>query len=376
MDFLFLLILEESSMFSGKVKEHMKSFWLFRTNLKQLEYYHDYTFFNTSIEQFKQKCHDFYILQGIWFLENDIFDEFIVWRLAPSGGSYPTQISYEVNGKRFIQNFVDRFEGLFGAKSPPHTTFFRGGFPEYGKLTRMRPDFFGLKLYCGTGQRVQPQHGGIYDKILVEDDRDLGKGAIPFYKTANPNIFKPLTMEQQYDICWPCNFSQLTYKGQEWFIKEVGKSTYLKGLKILHVGNKPEVGKELCKKYKVSNIEFAGHVSRPDLNALLNYSKLGLVTSNLNDGCPRIITEILCAGIPLLVRDETRLLDYYGYDGLDSIDKQTHVRTLEGSFTSIDGNIMSMINYWIDKKKSAYEDLDRLSMTNICNRNLAQWGMV
>lgn len=366
MDFLFLLILEENSMFSGKVKEHMKSFWLFRTNLKQLEYYHRYT----DLDEFKQKCHDFYLLQGIWFLENDIFDEVVIWRLAPEKVSYQKEIIFEVNGKQFIQRFVDSFEKCFDYPQPA-VTFFRGGFPEYGKLTRMRPEYFGLSLYCGTGQRVQPQHGGVYDKILVEDDRDLGKGAIPFYKTANQQIFKPSKNKEllkifgpEIDICWPCNFSQLSYKGQEFFIREVGRSDYLKALKILHVGNKPEVGRKLCKKYGVSNIEFAGHVSRPDLNALLNYSKLGLVTSNLNDGCPRIITEIMCAGIPLLLRDITRALYYY----------------IRGTFSFTDKDIEAWVKSALgscgEVRREARKTLTRLSMTNICNRNLAQWGMI
>lgn len=348
----------------------MKAFWLFRTNLRQLEYYHQYT----KLEEFKLKCHDFYLLQGIWFLENDIFDEVVIWRLTPLWAAAASQkeIIFEVNGKKFIQRFVDKFEDCFNCVPKPEVTFFRGGFPEYGKLTRMQPGYFGLSLYCGTGQRVFPQHAGIYNKILVEDDRDEGENTIPFYKTANQQIFKPLIVSQKYDICWPCNFSQVSYKGQEFFIKEVGKSTYLKGLKILHIGNKPEIGRRLCKKYGVINIEFAGYVSRPDLNLLLNQGKLGLVTSNQNDGCPRIITEILCAGIPLVVRDETRLLGYYT---VDDFEDQKHVWYL-GYPSDIDRFITTAINYWLDYKKSACKDLDRLSMDNICNRNLAHWGLL
>ena len=76
----------------------MKVMWLFRSNIRELEYYHQFT----SLEEFKEKCHDFYILQGICYLENDYLDEFIVWRLSPNfpyiGNSFVLP-----NGKKFSQ---------------------------------------------------------------------------------------------------------------------------------------------------------------------------------------------------------------------------------------------------------------------------------
>lgn len=338
----------------------MKSFWLFRTNLRQLEYYHDYI----DLEEFKRKCHDFYLLQGIWFLENNIFDEVIIWRLTPKHTNFQKEIIFYINGNRFVQRFVNSFDDCFSYQPTPTVTFFRGGFPEYGKLTRMRPGFFGLSLYCGTGKRVRPQHAGSYNKILVEDDRDYGNHTITFYKTANQEIFKPLIIGQRYDICWPCNFSQRSYKGQEFFIKEVSKSAYLKGLKILHIGNKPEIGKGLAKTHGLTNITFMGHLTRPDLNALLNQCKVALVTSNQNDGSPRIITEIMCAGIPLLLRMDTRALFYYRKDVVNFND------------SDIESKIKSALQNHARLKKIALSETPRLSMDVICKRNLALWGQL
>lgn len=287
----------------------MKTFWLFRTNLRQYEYYHSID----NLEQFKKQCHDFYLLMGIWMLENTELEEFVVWRLVKeqSGhAKYSGRKEFEVNGKKFIQLFVDDFNDCFQFEQfpRPDITLFRGGFPDYGKITKANPNYFGLKLYLGAGQRVFPKYGGIYDKILVEDERDMNPNfdCIPFYKTANPNIFYPMDLEKKWNICWPCNFSQEKYKGQEWFIKQVAKSDYLKSLKILHVGNVPKRGRDLCKKYGVNNIVFKGWVTRPELNEYLNQSNLGLVTSNELDGSPRILTEILCTGIPVGIRYETR----------------------------------------------------------------------
>lgn len=329
----------------------MKSFWLFRTNLRPLEYYHKIN----TLERFKRECHDFYLLQGIWFLENGIFDEVVVWRLRPNNVS-DFEIVFEVNGKKFIQRFVNDFNECFYYPSP-QITFFRGGFPEYAKLTSSHATHFGLKLYYGAGRRIQSRHGGVYDKILVEDQRDYGPNTIPFYKTANPNIFYPMYLEKKFDICWPCNFAQLKYKGQEWFIKQVAASGYLKSLKILHVGNNPNVGKELSKKYKVNNIEYKGWVSRPELNKYLNQSKIGLVTSNEQDGSPRVITEILCSGIALLKRRGTRVVQSY-----------SNSATLTDYNTDKENKFK--IGY-LSEESDIY--LSDVSMDSACQKNLELW---
>jgi hypothetical protein len=342
----------------------MKTFWLFRTNLRIKEYYHEFT----TVEELKQKCHDFYLLQCIWFLENNVYDEVVIWRLAPSYTCYMKELTIIVNGKKFIQRFVDDFSECLQFPAP-QVTLFRGGFNEYNKLTKHFPGFFGLKLYCGTSNRVVPQ-GGKYDRVLVEDSRDLAsvKGSIPFYKTANPHIFHPTPLANKYDICWPCNFSQAAYKGQRWFIEQVAKSDYLQSLKIVHVGNKPARGEKWCKKAGVTNIEFWGHVDRATLNGALNQSKIGLVTSNIADGCPRVVTEILCSGTPLIFRCDTRVLPYYT---CDEIMAQTHVFMVESSMSDFPDNA---ITYGYEYKASAIKDLPRLALDTICRMNVELWG--
>ena len=118
------------------------------------------------------------------------------------------------------------------------------------------------------------------------------------------------------DILWPNNLSQIRYKGAEYFIDKISKSKFLKSLNIVHAGNNPKLLNKIKNNYGVTNIKSAGLISRPVLNKLLNQSKFGLVTSNRTDGCPRISTEILCSGTPLLIRDKTRLLKYYKQRGV------------------------------------------------------------
>lgn len=280
----------------------MKTFWLFRTNLRQYEDYHSID----NLDEFKNKCYDYYLLMGIWLLENTTVDEFVVWRQR-IGGHNDHDIIFNIGKKKFIQKFAN-FNDCFNYNNPD-ITLFRGGFSEYDNLTRHDPDFFGLKLYLGAGQRVYPQYRGKYDKILVEDERDLRlnkNGDIFFYKTANPVIFYPINCSKEWDICWPCNFTQKKYKGQEWFIRKISESKFLQSLKIVHVGNNPDMGYDICKQFGVKNIEFRGLVNRIELNFYYNKSRMGLVTSNLFDGCPRTITEMLSTGIGLLIRDKTR----------------------------------------------------------------------
>jgi hypothetical protein len=290
----------------------MRSFWLFRSNLRALEYYHKFD----NIEDFESKCHDYYLLMGLWFLKNDYFDEVVIWRLGNHA-----DIVFDIKGKKFIQKWAKNFNETFDY-SKPEISFFRGGFQEYDKVTKEKPQHFGLKLYLGAGRRIVSQWNGKYDVYLMEDRRDFRKDRTckPFYKTASDRIFKPLNMKKDYDICWPCNFVQINYKGQEDFIRAISNDKFLSSLNIVHCGNKPAKGKNLCQKYNVTNIEFVGDQNRPNLNLYLNRSKFGLNNSNQNDGCPRVSTEILMSGTPLLVRNEVRLLPYFKRSGVQEFD--------------------------------------------------------
>lgn len=336
----------------------MRRFYLFRSDLRILEKYHQY---KTS-DDFKKFCWDYYLLQGIYFLENNYFDEVIIWRLQPK--KHQQDIIFNINGKQFIQRWVDDFKEVF--KYPkPLISFFRGGFKSYCKITKLNPKFFGVKLYLGASKRFIPEYGGIYDKILVESEKELKTipDSIPFYKTANPNIFKPLVLKKKYNICWPNNFTQINYKGQEFFISIIRSCPYLKSLKIVHVGNKPEIGMKICKKYNVKNIEFKGHVDRFELNKILNQSKFGLVTSNLNDGCPRISTEILMSGTPLIIREHTKLLKYYKQKGVVEFNDKNIIKRIR----------FSMKHYSKFSNEVLESVKEKLSFSEVCEKNIDLW---
>ena len=334
----------------------MRRFYLFRTNLSTLETYHSIT----NLETFKKECWDFYLLMGLNFLENNYFDEVIIWRLFDTDKK---DIVFDINGKKFIQKWVKDFRDVF-KYSPCDVSFFRGGFPEYCQITNSNEKFFGLKLYLSAGKRLRPQYGGIYDKILIEDEKDgSDNNCIPFYKTTNPNIFKPLNLKKDYDLCIISNFTQLKYKGTDIIISQIPRFPFYQNLKICHVGNNPEVGKTLCKKYEVKNIDFLGKKTRFEVNEILNRSKFGIVASNREDGCPRVITETLCSGTPLFLKTETRLLNYYKTYGIVPFDNQ--------------GNLYRAMTIGYDNynkiKESLQKNLDRLSINKICKMNIDLW---
>jgi hypothetical protein len=290
----------------------------------------------------------------------------IIWRLKKPDVNVP-DIVFDINGRQFVQKFVNNFiECLSYPK--PDITLWRGGFQEYDQVTRTNYRFFSPRsLYLGAGRRIYPQFGGKYDAILIEDERDANPNfkTFPFYKTANNSIFRPIKTKQIFDICWPCNFSQIKYKGQEFFISEIGKSEYLKSLKIVHVGDHPERGKELCQKYGVVNIKFLGLLTRPELNMVLNSSSIGINLSNNMDGCPRVSTEILTSRTPLLIREQTRLLNFYKNEEFGCIVFKDHELEQKIKY-ALDNLVILNKNVW--KAEGTY-----LYMENIWRKNWKIW---
>ena len=343
---------------------NLKKMWLFRSNLRPLENYHSIK----DIETFKKECHDFYLLQLIWYLENDYLDEAIVWRLRPLGEDKNIENKHwKINGKWFSQCWVDNFEEALEQNTlSADISFFRGGFPEYDRLTNHKNKRkLGIKLYLGAGQRVYPVYGGQYDRFLFEEEVTFGKITIPFFKTASPNFFYPIPSmgDPIYDICYIANFNQLTYKGQEKFIKQVSNSKFLQSLRIAHIGNSPDIGRKLCQKYDVYNIEFKGWLERYETNLYLNQSKFGLVYSNKTDGCPRVISEILSTGTPLFISDQTRALNYYRCPGVTSFNDADFERTVNVCMNAYSGI-----------KEQMMKSKRRFSMDLICKRNWKEWN--
>lgn len=343
----------------------MRRLWLFRSDIKHLEYYHSYL----KLDEFEKKCHDYYMLLPLWLLQNDYFDEVTIWRLTDK---VRKPIIFDINKKKYIQRWVYNFRETFDYPKPD-ISFFRGGFKEYDNVTKIKPKHFGLKLYLGAGRRQYSQYGGKYDAYLMEDERDFNPNykCIPFYKTASSYIFHPIKNKEKdihWDLCWPCNFTQMKYKGQKYFMDKIAKEVMLRRLKIVHCGNKPEVGRKIAQEYDITNIEFLGPLTRPQLNVILNSSRFGLVLSNQRDGCPRVLTEILMSGTPLILRDTVRLMDYYKQEG------QGVINTNDKKLTK--NVVNAMINYTNHKSSVLRAIETNLSFDNTNKKNINEWEKI
>jgi hypothetical protein len=342
----------------------MRRFWLFRSNLLPLEPYHKYT----DYKDFKKFCHDFYLLMPLWFIENDYYDEVIIWRLTKHDKK---DIVFEIDGRKFIQRWVKNFTECIRYPKP-EISLFRGGFPEYCKATRTHPNSFGYKLYLGAGPRLFEQYGGIYDGYLLEDEGDFreDKNCIPFYKTAAPSIFYPYDQlnphVEIFDICWPFIYANNHRKGQEEFIRAISKSKFLQSLKIVHCGNRPERGKLICNTYGVNNIKHMGKVDVETLSYMLNHSRLGLCMSNKIDGCPRVMTETLMTGTPLILNEETRLLPLYKKNGVVVVNINNVADRIQWALENLD-DLKRQVNYAIK---------NTISMDSICKKNINRWRQV
>lgn len=337
----------------------MKRFWLFRSNIRNLEYYHKYK----NLEEFEKKCHDFYLLFPIWLLRNGYFDEVVIWRLSRTP---QPDIIFNVNGKIYTQKWVNNFRDVLRFP-PPTVSLWRGGFKEYDEVTKGNHNL-GIRMYLGTGKRIYPQYGGKYDVILQEDKRDFrsNQNCMPFWKTASPYIFNDnisSKVDKKWDICWPCNFTQITQKGQEEFISSIAKYSELKKLNIVHCGNKPNVGEKMCHDYGVTNIDFKGSKSRIELANILNNSKFGLCMSNQRDGCPRIVTEILMTKTPLLISEKTRLLPLYKKKGVIEINPSNMYFRIKWA-----------LEHYEEFKQEIEDSVDNvISFEKICQKNIQRW---
>ena len=349
----------------------MKTFYLFRSNLRHLEYYHKYT----ELKEFEAKCHDFYLLFPLELLKMGKYDKVIIWRLTNKPRKDITFKFKNELGKKvlFIQKFCYRsFDEVF-AYDRPDVSIFRGGFKEYDNLINRSPGFFGKTFYLGASRRFLPSYGGNYDVILYESVKDLPLNYTnsqyiykPFYKTANPKIFFPKDTKPEFDIIWPWKYTSDHRKGEKFFLKAIKDHSGLQQLKIYHCGNEVKKARKLFASFGVTNIICDDIKHYHDMNDVINNGICGILTSDKEDGCPRLSTEILSCGIPLLIRDKTRILDYYNGSGNIGY---TDANELYSKFMFIKENRKSIMK---SLRKRLKKDL---SIREICLENIAEWGI-
>lgn len=209
-----------------------------------------------------------------------------------------------------VRQFDDRFNKELSQHNP-NIIFARGGFKEYHSILKAFPKAF--KIYYGAGRRYMPIEGFTdYQLILtdsVEQMQDIQRQHphIPvslFVKPAPDNIMNPINTKKEYDICFPANGQQYTFKGHE-FVFKTTPSKY----KVLNLGFKAPL------KYP-KNIDSI-RVSRTHIAQYYSKCKMGIVCcSGSIDSCPRVISEMICCGLPIVVLKGVRFWEdkYINYD--------------------------------------------------------------
>lgn len=348
----------------------MKTLYLFRSNLRHLEYYHKYD----NLKEFEKNCHDFYLLFPLELLKMGKFDKAIIWRLI---NKPKDDIVFKFKndlGKKvlFVQKFCYKSFNEAFALPRPDVTIFRGGFKEYDDVVNHISGFFGKTFYLGASRRLLPSYGGMYDVILYESELDLPKKINPmikfkrFFKTANPKIFYPINKTPEFDMVWPWKYTSDQRKGEKFFLSAIRNHPGLQKLKVYHCGNEVKKVKKLFNSYGVNNIVCDDIKHYHDMNEVINNGICGLLTSGKEDGCPRLSTEILSCGVPLLIRNKTRILNYY--DGHGNI-KYVDANDLYAKFNFIKENRNVIVE---NMKKRLSNDL---SIREICLMNIKEWGI-
>lgn len=184
----------------------------------------------------------------------------------------------------------------------PDLIFARGGFPEYDYLVHKY--ITAKQIYYGAGVRTVPHKNHHYDLVIVDDLGDVSrvkgkhpKSTVwPWFKPAADNVFKPLKMAKTYNVCFPANGTQ-PFKGFKYVY-----SSCPKDLSILNLGY-PQ------KKVKIPDNVYSIRVPRQEMPEWYNKCRVGIVCTSDYDSHPRVISEMLACGLPVVALDRVRFRD-------------------------------------------------------------------
>jgi len=231
-------------------------------------------------------------------------------------------------GKRLVKytdNFYERRVSQLALWKPtfkPDIIFARGGFNEYDSVLIKFPEAF--KIYYGANaKRYFPSSPFIkYDLILTDSSQQCSevKKRLPntpttiMIKPAIDTILKPIISTQKYDAVFPANGTQ-PFKGHS-FIWDSKHND----IKLLHLGF-PFKNAHLNKSIS------SRRVQRKDIAKEYCSAKVGIVCSDKGyDSCPRVIPEMLCCGVPIVVTTDVNFADHiYITSNTGMVVKREHV---------------------------------------------------
>lgn len=222
-------------------------------------------------------------------------------------------ISYSWNfAERWIPSF-DLYRGRHPSPTPrdgfsdfiPDVIFARGGFNEYDMIIKQWPK--AITVYYGAGQRFCPKDMK-YDIVIVDTpyQREFVSEKYPdsivreWIKPTIDDIFCPDGSPKEYDVCYVANDTQ-QFKGQDFIY-----NTLPHNLSLLHLGIDNGSRKVPSNIHRV-------RVKRDEMSGWYNRCSVGVVPYKNIDSSPRVISEMLACGLPVVALDRVNCpIEYFG----------------------------------------------------------------
>jgi glycosyltransferase involved in cell wall biosynthesis len=116
-------------------------------------------------------------------------------------------------------------------------------------------------------------------------------------------------VDKNYDVCFMANGTQRKIKRHAFMIKSLAGS----GLTVLALGNQTPELRRLAKKEGL-DVTWKPWMLRKRLPRLISQCKVGLCCSNETDSAPRVISEYMACGLPVVVTKSVNI-DQESYRG-------------------------------------------------------------
>ena len=202
---------------------------------------------------------------------------------------------------RYRKNFVERWVPNFAtykSEFKPDVIFARGGFKQYDCILDRYPQAY--KIYYGAGRRFFPTSRFTKFNLILNDTPNqvkITKSKFPLsrvellIKPAADNIFRHKQCSKEYDVIMVANEQpKKDIKGHRFASLHI-PSQY----KFIKVGIPL---KTTIKEHP--HIKFTGWVKRSEVSDYYNKSKVAIVCCDKVDSAPRVISESLACGCPVL----------------------------------------------------------------------------
>lgn len=173
------------------------------------------------------------------------------------------------------------------------------GLPPWESILQRHPGSFRLYYNGAATDQWKPRFR--VDAILVDDpSRTLpGTRCVEFLKCCDEDVFRPLGLKKDYDVCLIARFDRDDKKGQIGFARKADRNW-----KTIFVGEPADPGAVRVVRELLPSCEIVEHATKSRVNEILNRSKVSIVNSGATDACPRILVESLAAGTPVVVSRE------------------------------------------------------------------------